>query len=421
MRKAVAISIADQALISLFNLGLNAGLIAFADPAEFGHYVYAATIILIATSLQNAIIGTPIAVIYPASPEAEKAAVCQTLLAVDLVFRAAMALLCVPLSWLTDHDPLFVSAAAAALFAGLARETQRNLAVAERRTGDMIRVDAAAIALSIAATLLLWPWLRPSIAALAGLAVGNALAVALAARGARLSSLGLGTLARRYRPIWQRTRWSLVGAATTEVQFRSYVFMLEIFRSARDIATVQAGRLLLGPLPLLVGAWGRVARPELARRWAAGDRRGMISLTLKGLAAILGAGLAFCAVLYLAWPVIERLVFKGRYPDIGLMTATWGLYTLLVIAHMVLSAPLVAALRLKALAQVTMVTAVISVALLAGLALPVPPIYAVAAATVGEAVALVWIIVLVRRLFTGDPITDEPGGVEPILDPVAAP
>lgn len=421
MRKAVAISVADQALISLFNLGLNAGLIAFADPAEFGHYVYAATVILIATSLQNAVVGTPIAVIYPASAEAEKVATCQTLLAVDLVFRAAMALLAVPLNWLTDHEWLFVAAASAALFASLARETQRNLAVAERRTTDMIRVDAAAIALSIAATLLLWPWLRPSIAALAGLAAGNALAVVLAARGVRLATIGLSTLAERYRPIWQRTRWSLVGAATTEVQFRSYVFMLEIFRSARDIANVQAGRLLLGPLPLLVGAWGRVARPELARRWAAGDRRGMISLTLKGLAGILGAGLAFCAVLYLAWPLIERLVFKGRYPDIGMMTAAWAVYTLLVIAHMVLSAPLVAALRLKALAQVTMVTAVISVVLLAGLMLPVPPIYAVAAAIVGEAVALLWIIVLVRRLFTGDAVTDEPGAAEPILDPVTAP
>lgn len=402
MRKSVAISVADQAILSLFNLALNAALISLAAPVEFGHYVFAITILLILTSLQNALVGTPISVIYPSQSGLTQRETLAGILSFDLVFRIAATAASVPLCLLTETDPAFLAAAAAVVFTSLARETQRHVAIAERRTRDLLTIDAIAVVIAILATVLLWTLMRPSVATMVGLAVGNVCSVWLTTRRHRGGTISLKDVAHRYRSIWIQTRWSLVGAATTEAQYRSYVFMLELFRDAAAIAQVQAGRLLLGPLPLLVGSWARIARPEIARRLAAGDKPAALRIVFSGLSAILAASLLVVAVLYLAWPTIEGIVYRGRYPGIGAMTAAWVCYTLVVVMHMVLSAPLVAALQLKQLAQVTMVTAVLSIVLLLGLALPVPTIYVVFAATLVEVVALIWIAILVARLFANN-------------------
>lgn len=404
MKSSVAISIADQGVLSLFNLGLNACLVAYATPHEFGHYVFAATLILLATSIQNAIVATPVAVVYSRAASHDKPRLLAILEGIDLPFRLLSAAAAAVLCLISDHDPLFIAATAWLTAASLARETERNVALADGRTTDFLRVDLVAVAISAAFTVLLWRFARPSVAALAGCAAGSALAVLFTRRrlGDTRPRLSLTEARAGYAPIWRDTRWGLAGAATTEVQNRSYVLLLELARTARDVAEVQAGRLLMGPLPLLVGAWARVARPHLAARLGAGDRHSALRLTLTGLAAILSAGLAFALALWLAWPLLERWLFRGRYEDVGAMTALWTIYTLLMITHMVLSAPLVAALRLRQLSHVTMVTAAVSLLLLLGLWLPVSSRYAVEVMIGCEAVALVWIAVLVARLFAED-------------------
>ena len=45
MRKSVAIALVDQAVLSLFNLGLNLAMIRFAAPQEFGRFILAAAAI----------------------------------------------------------------------------------------------------------------------------------------------------------------------------------------------------------------------------------------------------------------------------------------------------------------------------------------------------------------------------------------
>jgi O-antigen/teichoic acid export membrane protein len=410
VKRSVAISIADQGMLSLFNLGLNACLVAVATPLEFGHYVYAGTVVLVLTSIQNALVATPLSVVYPRRSAADQVDLRAVILGFDVLFQIVAGCLAVALCMLTETDPWFLTATAVLVIATLARETQRNLAIADGRVTDLLRIDAVSVAISIAATPLLWIFARPSVAALAGCAAGSVAAVWLAGykRATGEPRLGIRSMIAGYTPLWADTRWSLVGAATTEVQNRAYVFMLEVFRTARDIAEVQAGRLLMGPLPLLVGAWTRIARPALARCIEAGDRRGILRIVGFGLAGMVGAGIVFAGVLYTMWPLIERTIFRGRYPDVAIMTAAWTIYTLLMISHMVLSAPLVAGLRLRELSQVTVATALLSVVALLGLALPTSPLYAVGVGIVCELIALSWIAVLVRRMFLALPHAQGP-------------
>jgi O-antigen/teichoic acid export membrane protein len=252
---------------------------------------------------------------------------------------------------------------------------------------------------SLVATAALWWVLQPAVACVAGVAVGNFAGAVLARQTRQLERLPMRAAMTTYRAqFWGDTQWSLLGAGTTELQYRSYVFSLEFFRETAVLAGVQAGRLLLGPLGLVVSAWGKVARPAMARKLAENDPRGMMVLTANGMVYVLSVATCYCAALYLLWPLAERWIFKGRYDDIGLMTMAWGGYMMVVTAHMVLSVPLQAAMQLKELAKVTMVTACLTGVMLLCLALPVPPVFAVVAMTLGEVIALLWILVLVLRL-----------------------
>jgi hypothetical protein len=399
LRRSVGIALVDQAVLSLFNLGLNLMLIALAAPSEFGRYIYASAVLLVCTSLQNALVTTPLAVLVPGRQPAEQARVVEGLLSFDVPFRIVCALAAPVLCVLTDHSPDFLLAVAVCVFSALGRETWRTMALAFEKPAECLRIDAISVLVSCAAAILLWRVLQPAVACIAGVAVGNFAGAYMARRTQPVVRLPMQLAVANYRALfWGDTQWSLMGAGTTELQYRSYVFTLEFFRETAVLASVQAGRLLLGPLSLVVGAWGKVARPAMARKLAENDFSGMMRITAAGMVYVLSVAAAYCAALYLVWPLAETWIFKGRYADVGLMTMAWGGYMLVVIAHMVLSVPLQAAMQLKQLAQVTMATACLTGVLLLSLALPVPPVFAVVAMTVGEVVALIWILRLVLEL-----------------------
>jgi O-antigen/teichoic acid export membrane protein len=341
LRKSVGIALVDQAVLSLLNLGLNIALIALAAPSEFGRYIYASAVLLVCTSLQNALVTTPLAVLVPGRAADEQARVVQGLLSFDVPFRIACALAAPLLCTLIDHSPDYLAMVAVCVFSGLGRETWRTLALAFEDPAECLRIDAIAVAVSCAATAQLWLVLQPAVACIAGVAIGNLAGAALARKARSQKRLPMLEAVTRYRAqFWGDTQWSLIGAGTTEVQYRSYVFALELFRETAVLAAVQAGRLLLGPLMLVVGAWSRVARPAMARKLAENDPQGMMRITASGMAYVLSVAAIYCIALYLAWPLAERWIFKGRYADVGLTTMAWAGYMMVVIAHMVLSVPL---------------------------------------------------------------------------------
>jgi hypothetical protein len=399
LRKSVGIALIDQAVLSLFNLALNLTLIALAVPAEFASYIYASAVLLVCTSLQNALITTPLAVLVPGREPAEAERIVVGLLSADVPFRIACAIAAPLLCALCDQRPDFLLMVAVCVFTGLGRETWRTVALAFENPAECLRIDVIAVVVSCIFAVALWSLCDPAVACLGGLSAGNIAGAVLVKHSRQPQRLPMVEAVRHYRQqFWGDTQWSLLGAGTTELQYRSYVFTLELFRSKTALASVQAGRLLLGPLALVVGAWGKVARPAMARKLAENDTRGMMSIAANGMIFVLSIGALYCGALYLAWPLAETWIFRGRYADVGLMTAAWGGYMMVVIAHMVLSVPLQAAMQLKELAKVTMVTACLTGVLLLALVLPVPPVFAVIMMTVGEVVALGWILLLVLRL-----------------------
>jgi hypothetical protein len=244
-------------------------LIALAAPSEFGRYIYASAVLLVCTSLQNALVTTPLAVLVQGRAATEQARIVQGLLSFDVPFRIACAVVA-PLScMLTDDSPDFLLAVGLCVFSALGRETWRTMALAFENPAECLRIDGIAVLVSVVATAGLWWVLAPAVACIAGLAIGNFAGAMLARQSGQPRQLArrpmLPAIIHYRAQFWGDTQWSLMGAGTTELQYRSYVFTLEFFRETAVLAAVQAGRLLLGPLTLVVGAWSKVARPAMAR------------------------------------------------------------------------------------------------------------------------------------------------------------
>ena len=248
----VALSLVDQAALSALNLGLNLAIIAWAEPSELGRYVFAVTLILILTSVQNALVATPVTVHLAGGANAEGSQTLARLLNFDRLYRLLAALAAAALAAVGDLNPAFLLATAAATYLTLARETERAIHFAEQRAGASLALDSVMMAASVLATAALWPLLPAAAAAIGGIAIGNLAALLACSRRPWLAPWDRAAL-RSYRAHFKDTRWSLAGATTTELQNRFYVFALEAFRDLATLGTVQAGRLLLGPMPLVSG------------------------------------------------------------------------------------------------------------------------------------------------------------------------
>ncbi|WP_137388130.1 hypothetical protein [Rhodoligotrophos defluvii] len=395
MRTAIALSLVDQAMLSGFSLALNLLLLAHVSAAQFGLFTYALTLLLILTSLHNALIATPIGVGLPGRPEGEQQQTLGVLLTADHLLRLILLPLVAGLCALTSGDMTYGLAAAALCMTGLWRETQRAVAFTLMRPHRALVIDAAMVGLSAAAIAVLWTMLEPVKAMLLGTAAGNAAAVVLAATSQRLAPLGKALAA--YRSTWRESRWTLTGAATTEAQYRGYVFMVEGLRGADVLGEVQAGRVLMGPMSLLASAWGRIARPTMTRAIVEGDAGRARRVLFVGTAGVLALSLVYVGILAAAWPWIEPALFRGRHPQIAMLTAAWGFTTVLSLAQICLGYYLQAARLFRPLAFVSVGAAAVSLAALTGLAWTVPPIYAVGAAAAGELLAVVWSLALVLR------------------------
>ena len=72
MKRRLALSVGDQAVISAFNFALNLLLIKLWTPEDFGLFAIVAAAALFTTMIQNAVINTPLAVHLPAVSDADE-------------------------------------------------------------------------------------------------------------------------------------------------------------------------------------------------------------------------------------------------------------------------------------------------------------------------------------------------------------
>lgn len=360
MKRAILLSLIDQALNSAFSLLLNLAFIAFATPAEFGRFAFLLAGSFFATSAQNALIVMPLNYLLPGREPREADATLSMLTSANLVLTSLVVPVSLALAAVIDADAALVLATAAYFGTVMVREYVRNLMVVKGRIQTTLAYDALAMGSAAVFAVVFWQELSPATAVLIALSAGNYLSFILCRFDLKLDIRRLRAHLSAYREIWKDTRWALQGALQNEVVARSHVFLVERMRDAAALGMLNAGRVAVSPLLIVGAAWCRVARPRMVGDLARGDVAAVLRLFRSGAALVGAAAVLYGLFLMAAWPYLDAYAFRDRYGDMAGNLICWWLYALVAGQTSVMAVMMEARRQFRALAIVGFVGAIVA-------------------------------------------------------------
>lgn len=345
LKGPMALSLADQVLVSAANLALSFWLIHQWAPEAFGVFAIVTSISLAGLALHQALAGSQLPLLEARAQCAEERA--EALAAVFTVaFCVAAA---VGLATLVGFLALTRgegrhAALAAGLFVALhvLREHVRTYHFAQFEVARALASDLIFV-LVVVCTLL------PASLLLAG--ISNAVVFSALALGSAVAVLATGLSRRadftlrfdrpvreRIASLWQdHARWALLGASASEMQTRGHILAVSTFFSVADLGVIQAALLLLRPVALLNTAWGKIARPVMVRYFAENHAAAAVRYADLSALGFTLATLCYVAILSLAWPFLSAHVVPRDYAGLGDAVPLWGVVTLLGLVRSVYS------------------------------------------------------------------------------------
>ncbi|MEM7694601.1 MAG: hypothetical protein AAF318_09120 [Pseudomonadota bacterium] len=393
-----ALPIADQGLIAAFNLALQLALIRFATPLDYGLFVVWQSLVMMAVSAMEALVGVPLAVRITYTPNRPRRAALEGHLAAVALFLAvaagAVAASLVALTAGALFLALSVGAFATAFclyaatrFLALSR---MDFSAALVIDGTYAALSAAGVAAHVAATGGIHLPTLFAILAIAPLAAVVAGFVAMPAppRPRRRALL-------RYRPIFRDTRWTLVAAIATEAQNRAYIFILTAIYGAAAMASVFAGIIVLRHIVILTLAWTAFARPYLAKLRDQGAFSAIARFVIVSIGALAGLYVVNLCLVALVWPLVETYVYAGKYEGMLTVVAVWTMISIAQVPMQPLAVALVALGRFRDDSTAVMVGAPLALAAVLALALTAGPLAAICGSLAG---LIVTITLMARRL-----------------------
>jgi O-antigen/teichoic acid export membrane protein len=407
------ISVIEQALWSLLNLGVNLLLIRLAAPMEYGAFAFWANIGFVLTSLQNALTVCHLQVLAPSDPLDEPRMGVERLMhAVTVAYIVFVALAAAASVALLRGAGSPLGAPAAVLFLTGFVLQQYIRALAFTRDRPLVAATQTAMVLVSALALLGVALVAKDMTAnrilfslgLAYAGVGVVGAVA----ATRRQWAGMDWLVlRRYGDYARQSAWVFLGVTSTELLTRFYAFVVAGWYGPIALASLAATQQLLRPVPLLASSWSLVARTDLARRRETGDWAGIARVT--ALTAIGGVGVAaaWAVMIFAGWSLISQYLFGGKYASDGWMVLLWGLAAAIGFAQVVVSASLQALRAFKPLALANAAASIVA----AGAILAIMQVAGYRGAIMGtavgqmvELVVMAWLLAAMLRRFRGEKV-----------------
>ena len=238
--------------------------------------------------------------------------------------------------------------------------------------------------------------------AFAAIALAHAVAIAVA-YGVLRERLRISLHARaraRYRAIWPTLAWSLAGVTSLTVQGQGLTLLFALLAGPAAYAPIAATLVLYAPLRIPTSALMNMVLPEIIRLRASGQAKAARRIVIRQAALLGCACLAYGAAMAALLPLIEEILFKGRFADAPLGWIGLGVWAVVTVS--LLYALPRAYLEASAAFRTITAGAVASAAL--GFALMVPALLLLPAATAllgllaSEIATLAWSVNAFRSL-----------------------
>lgn len=328
-------AIVDQAWLSLLSFSISLAFIWGTSKSEFGYYLLLLTPLMLAQSIQNAVVNSPLATFLPAAGDLAKPELKRTAASIHIYLASAGAVLgalgllafeC----WVgLNIDALLLAGFSFSIIGTIAREAQRSFAYAE---GQGIRALAGDLAYGISLLAgIAWAILGDHLTAgvvllLTGLA--GILPLLTKVRAFQ----GLLTHPEPMRQFWSCGRWALPSVVITWINLSAYPYFAERALGLNAVADIGASRLFLMPVGLATTAWSNWYRPRISAQLAAGDTDAVKRLTHNSLLIGWAAVVIFAFFIMTAYPFIEP-VLGQQYAGLQLLVQMWLLFFALSLAR----------------------------------------------------------------------------------------
>lgn len=402
-------AVLSQGLVSGFHFVLNLMLVRLLAVSDFGIFALTFVLAIMASSISNALVSTPLCVFAPAAKSTQERTSVESMLTtlMTLLLGAALAggfLFCMAIAS-GSVDFRVLVAALGFVVAYLARQYSRSFGYSRFDViavlyGDMTYVT---VGVGILSALLLLDVPITSVEVFTALTIANSVAVLLevARLPAPISLQPLREALVAYRPVWAQAKWALIGAVTTVIVSQAHSLVVSTLKSPAAYAPLAAGFVLFGPVRVVFNTIQNVMKPEMSLAIAsdrpADAQRQMIYASSMSVAAVAGLVLATM----LLWPWLDKWLYSEQYSDAPMkeIVLMWGAITLI---SAIQNGPFAALQSLRAFRELAMSTifgSALSLSLVAILLYLAPIQWSIGGILLAEAFVAVWVVVLSMQRF----------------------
>ncbi|CAA2158024.1 hypothetical protein MBRA_03371 [Methylobacterium brachiatum] len=390
-----AVILSGELIQSLFHFALNILLVRELGAHDYGLFAIVFTVGAVGITYIRALVAVP-ATLHLARSLGRPAA-----LGYDVMFGSGAALVSVLMALATSVALIPViglGALASGAFVGLYgfRSYLRIVLLARGRPRIAGLSD---LVYAVCGAAFVWRGVSGEGAALldrAFLAIALAHAIAIAvAYGALRQRLRISLHARaraRYRAIWRTLAWSLAGVTSLTVQGQGLTLLFALLAGPAAYAPIAATLVLYAPLRIPTSALMNMVLPEISGLLAAGQVQAARRLVMRHVLLIGCACLVYGLVMAATLPLIEQVLFKGRFAAepmgwIGL--GVWAVVTTSLL-YAIPRAYLEASAAFRTITAGAVASAALGFALMVPLLLLMPPDTALLGLLASEIATLIW-------------------------------
>ncbi|MGU3537061.1 hypothetical protein [Methylobacterium sp. A54F] len=197
---------------------------------------------------------------------------------------------------------------------------------------------------------------------------------------------------RRYLAIWPTLVWSLVGITSINVQGQGLTLLFALIAGPAAYAPIAATLVLFAPLRIPTNALTNAVLPEITGLLADNKLRAARRLVVRSTVTIAGGCLVYGLAMWTALPLIEHVLFKGRFahePMNGIGLGVWSIVTVSLL-YAIPRAFLEAAAQFRVIATGAAIGAGLGFLVMIPLLLTLPSAYALIGLLVSEVAVTTW-------------------------------
>ena len=362
-----AFGVVDQGVVSLANLAAGLLVIRAGSKEEYGLYGVAYLMLMLGIGVSNALFSGQAAITYFHRAPHQRDRYAASMVLGEVAISVALACAALLLLWLATQAGLVrpnvaivLAAAFVACPAAMLHDFMRCYFFLNQ-PGRALCVDLfhGMIWLSLSWAARHMQILTPDLATIGAYGVA---AFIVAMGSLAWSALPLRQGVHEFRASlaesWEHGRWSLGGVLVNNAQNQSQVYLLALLTGAEAVADINASRLLIAPLGLVLGGIGRIITPRLSRLYVVHRLDDMRRLSHRLGFAVLSIIVLYAVVILWAKNFIVAHVFHQAYQGIGLLVLAWLVTLFFQTFDLTLTSRLQVAKRFRSLTMMNAVTAI---------------------------------------------------------------